>query len=129
MVGAADTPGLVGALEKIVLGPARPLVMSEDEPRRVAYHEGGHTILGLLVAGADPVNRVDAEIQRILEQAHDSGVQLLQQHRQALDALALALVETETLDEDEILRVTGLKPSPRLESLPRPIPAAANGKR
>ncbi len=46
------------ALEKIVLGPARPLLLSQDERQRVAYHEGGHTILGLLVAGADPVNRV-----------------------------------------------------------------------
>ena len=46
------------ALEKLVLGPARQLVMSPAERERVAYHEGGHTILGLLVPGADPVNRV-----------------------------------------------------------------------
>src|SRR5438552_11037329 len=46
------------ALEKLVLGPARNLVMSPAERERVAYHEGGHTILGLLVPGADPVNRV-----------------------------------------------------------------------
>ena len=46
------------ALEKLVLGPARHLVMSPAERERVAYHEGGHTILGLLVPGADPVNRV-----------------------------------------------------------------------
>ena len=32
--------------------------MSPEERERVAYHEGGHTILGLLVPGADPVNRV-----------------------------------------------------------------------
>jgi cell division protease FtsH len=32
--------------------------MSDEERTRVAYHEGGHAILGLLVAGADPVNRV-----------------------------------------------------------------------
>ena len=46
------------ALEKIALGPARPLLMSPDERKRVAYHESGHTILGLLVPEADPVNRV-----------------------------------------------------------------------
>src|SRR5207245_8145707 len=46
------------ALEKLVLGPARNLVMSPAERERVAYHEGGHTILGLLVPGADPVNRI-----------------------------------------------------------------------
>src|ERR687897_877603 len=46
------------ALEKIVLGPERPLLMSSEERERVAYHEGGHAILGLVVPGADPVNRV-----------------------------------------------------------------------
>ncbi len=84
---AASTPGLVGAdlsnlvneaallaarrneaavhqrdvldaLETLVLGPARTLVMSIEERQRVAYHEGGHAILGLLLPGADPVNRV-----------------------------------------------------------------------
>src|SRR5918998_1017580 len=46
------------ALEKIALGPERPLMMSPDERERIAYHEGGHAILGLVVPGADPVNRV-----------------------------------------------------------------------
>jgi len=84
---AASTPGLVGAdlrnlvneaallaarrngesvhqkdvldaLETLVLGPARALVMSVEERTRVAYHEGGHAVLGLLLPGADPVNRV-----------------------------------------------------------------------
>jgi cell division protease FtsH len=227
------------ALEKIVLGPARPLIMSQDERQRVAYHEGGHTILGLLVPGADPVNRVtivprgqalgvtyqrpeddrhnysreyliaritgamggraaeevvygtlttgaendmqqatdlarqmvtrwgmseqlgpvtlapadnpylqsidgysgsrpysettatmvDAEVQRILQQAHAAGVELLQQHRAALDALAHALIEHETLEEADILRVTGLQRAPRLISEPLPTLAVtgANG--
>jgi len=46
------------ALEKIVLGPERPILMSRDDRERIAYHEGGHAILGLVVPGADPVNRV-----------------------------------------------------------------------
>jgi cell division protease FtsH len=46
------------ALEKIVLGPERPLLMSRQDRERIAYHEGGHAILGLLVPGADPVHRV-----------------------------------------------------------------------
>jgi cell division protease FtsH len=32
--------------------------MSVEERTRVAYHEGGHAILGLLMPGTDPVNRV-----------------------------------------------------------------------
>lgn len=46
------------ALEKIVLGPERPLLLSQQDKERIAYHEGGHAILGLVVPGADPVNRV-----------------------------------------------------------------------
>ena len=46
------------ALEKIVLGPERPLLLSRADKERSAYHEGGHAILGLVVPGADPVNRV-----------------------------------------------------------------------
>jgi cell division protease FtsH len=34
------------ALEKIVLGPERPLLMSRQDRERIAYHEGGHAILG-----------------------------------------------------------------------------------
>src|SRR5205085_1840464 len=46
------------ALEKIVLGPERSLIMNPQDRERIAYHEGGHAILGLVVAGADPVHRV-----------------------------------------------------------------------
>src|SRR5690606_36282411 len=46
------------ALEKIVLGPERPLLLSQEDRERIAYHEGGHAILGLVVPGADPVHRV-----------------------------------------------------------------------
>jgi len=46
------------SLEKIVLGPERPLLLSHADKERIAYHEGGHAILGLVVPGADPVNRV-----------------------------------------------------------------------
>ncbi|MBN9330167.1 MAG: cell division protein FtsH [Comamonas sp. SCN 67-35] len=48
----------IDALEKIVLGPERPIILSEADKERIAYHEGGHAILGLVVAGADPVHRV-----------------------------------------------------------------------
>jgi cell division protease FtsH len=46
------------ALEKIMLGPERPILLSNDDRERIAYHESGHAILGLVVPGADPVHRV-----------------------------------------------------------------------
>jgi cell division protease FtsH len=216
------------ALEKIVLGPARPLLLSRDDRERIAYHEGGHAILGLVVRGADPVHRVtivprgqalgvtyqrpdsdrynypeaylrarivgmlgggaaeeivygtkttgaesdieqatalarrmvtrwgmservgmvqlaprenpylsspegygafagskpfseetaqviDEEVRKIIDESRDEAMRLLREHRAALDALAQALLERETLNEDEILEVTGLPRAPALE--------------
>jgi cell division protease FtsH len=214
------------ALEKIVLGPERPLLMSRQDRERIAYHEGGHAILGLVVPGADPVHRVtivprgqalgvtyqrpdadrynypeaylrarivgilggraaeeivygtrttgaesdieqatqlarsmvtrwgmsdelgmvqlaprqnqflgvggsyngsrpfseataqaiDAEVRRIIAECHDEARRLLTGHRAQLDSLADALLERETLDEREILEVTGLKAAPALSA-------------
>jgi cell division protease FtsH len=222
------------ALEKIVLGPERPLLMSPEERERIAYHEGGHAILGLLVPGADPVNRVtivprgqalgvtyqrpeedrynypeaylrarivgalggraaeeivygtrttgaesdieqatnlaramvtrwgmsdklgtvelaprdnpylggsgtyarerpyseetaraiDEEVSNIIDESHEEARRLLTEHREELEALAGALLERETLDEVEILKVTGLPPAPPLESRKVPTPDA-----
>ena len=33
-------------------------MLTHADRERIAYHEGGHAILGLVVAGADPVHRV-----------------------------------------------------------------------
>jgi cell division protease FtsH len=222
------------ALEKIVLGPERPLLMSPEERERIAYHEGGHAILGLVVPGADPVNRVtivprgqalgvtyqrpeddrynypeaylrariigalggrtaeeivygtkttgaendieqatnlarmmvtrwgmseklgtvelaprdnpylggsggyggeklfseetartvDSEVLRILGESHEEARRLLTEHRKELDALSQALLEHESLDEEEILEVTGLPPALPLENRKIPVPDA-----
>jgi cell division protease FtsH len=55
---AVHQKDILDALETVILGPARALVMSVEERTRVAYHEGGHAILGLLLPGADTVKRV-----------------------------------------------------------------------
>jgi len=227
------------SLEKIVLGPERPILLSRTDKERIAYHEGGHAILGLVVPGADPVNRVtivprgqalgvtyqrpesdrynypeaylrariigmlggraaeeivygtrttgaesdieqatniarmmvtrwgmsdelgtvqlaphenpylsggggygggfvgersfsestaatiDAEVRRIIDECHADARRLLGAHRPQLDRLAEALIDRETLDEQEILRVTGLPPAPALEET-KPSAAATN---
>jgi cell division protease FtsH len=214
------------ALEKIVLGPERPLLLSYADRERIAYHEGGHAILGLVVPGADPVSRVsivprgqalgvtyqrpdsdrynypeaylrariigmlggraaeeivyrtkttgaendieqatqlarnmvtrwgmserlgliqlapqenrflgtvdrsgggapyseetahavDEEVARIIRECYQEARRLLSEHRRELDGLAEALLARETLDEQEILEVTGLPAAPALAS-------------
>jgi cell division protease FtsH len=49
---------LTDALERIVLGAERKVMLSEDDRRRTAYHESGHAIVGMLTEGADPVRKV-----------------------------------------------------------------------
>jgi cell division protease FtsH len=224
------------ALEKIVLGPERPLLLSRADKERIAYHEGGHAILGLLVPGADPVHRVtivprgqalgvtyqrpdtdrynypegylrarivgmlggraaeeivygtrttgaesdieqatgiarrmvtrwgmserlglvqlaprenpylnvpdgyagtrpfsdetaeaiDSEIRKIIGDSYEEAKRLLAGHRKQLDALVEALLARETLNEQEILEVTGLPPAPSLTD-GRLAAAAADG--
>jgi cell division protease FtsH len=216
------------ALEKIMLGPERPILLSREDRERIAYHESGHAVLGLVVPGADPVHRVtivprgqalgvtyqrpstdrynypeaylrarivgmlggraaeeivygtrttgaesdieqatgiarsmvtrwgmseklglvqlapranpylggapafggdrpfsettaqmiDAEVQRIISESYDEACRLLRAHRKALDALVTALLQKETLDETQILDVTGLPPAAELPATP-----------
>jgi cell division protease FtsH len=49
---------LTDALERIVLGAERKVLISDQDRRRTAYHEGGHAIVGMLTPGADPVRKV-----------------------------------------------------------------------
>jgi cell division protease FtsH len=204
------------ALERIILGAERQVMMTLEDRRRTAYHEGGHAIVGMLTPGADPVRKVsiiprglalgvtfsapesdrfnysepevqakikvslggrsaeevvfgeastgaesdiqqlteiarqmvgrwgmsaaigpiaviprdgqgpflpgaaevspatqkliDDEVRRIVDQAHDEVVELLKKNRDKLDSLAKALLEHETLDEDDAYAAAGVPP-------------------
>jgi cell division protease FtsH len=206
------------ALEKILLGAERRIVLSPKDRERTAYHEGGHALLGLLVPGADPVRKVsiiprgralgvtvqspvddrqnypedylrariigalggraaekiiygvvttgaendllqvtqiarqmvvrwgmsdrvgplnfgedgenaspfgaphpyseetaqliDSEVREIVEGCFDQACSLLQEHRWRLDELTRVLLVEESIDEDQILRVVGMRREP-----------------
>ena len=63
---------------------------------------------------------IDDEMRRIAEECQVQAEQLLQEHRPQLDALAHALLRNDSLDEQEILKVTGIKQPPA-----EPVAAAA----
>jgi cell division protease FtsH len=46
------------ALDRILIGAERPLVLSEADLNVVAYHESGHALTGLLQEDVDPVTKV-----------------------------------------------------------------------
>ena len=55
---AVHSADFTDAVEKIVLGAERKILISPEDRRRIAYHEGGHAIVGMLTPGADPVRKV-----------------------------------------------------------------------
>jgi cell division protease FtsH len=46
------------ALDRIVLGSERRIILSPLERERTAYHESGHALLGMLQPGADRVRKI-----------------------------------------------------------------------
>jgi len=46
------------AKDKVMMGMARKVAISEDEKRLIAYHETGHALVAKLMPGGDPVHKV-----------------------------------------------------------------------
>ena len=46
------------AIDRIILGEARPLLMEEKDRMVVAYHESGHVLVAWLTPNTDPVHKV-----------------------------------------------------------------------
>lgn len=56
---AINMPEMEEAAERVIMGPERrSRVISDKEKRLTAYHEGGHTIVGMLLEHTDPVHKV-----------------------------------------------------------------------
>ncbi len=213
---AVEQRDFTDAIEKIILGAERQVVMTDADRKRTAYHESGHALVGMLTPGADPVRKVsiiprgqalgvtlatpetdrfsyahdeliakikvalggraaekvifgdlttgaesdiqnltqiargmvgrwgmsdaigavavtdgrqdgallpgvvpaslptqelvDQEVRRIVDDAEDEVIELIERERERLDALARALLERETLDQAEAYEVAGVQP-------------------
>ena len=56
---AINMPEMEEAAERVIMGPERKSrVICDKEKRLTAYHEGGHTIVGMLLEHTDPVHKV-----------------------------------------------------------------------
>ena len=54
-----DMPEMEEAAERVIMGPERrSRVIGDKEKRLTAYHEGGHTLVGMLLDNTDPVHKV-----------------------------------------------------------------------
>jgi cell division protease FtsH len=55
---AVEMADFTDAVEKILLGVERRVMMTEDDRERTACHEAGHALVGMLIPAADPVRKV-----------------------------------------------------------------------
>jgi cell division protease FtsH len=81
-----------------------PLSLGQDDPNAV--------FIGPKVAGAT-AERIDAEVLRLLNEAHDRAVAILTERRELLDRLRELLLVTETIDGTDLeAYASGAKPIP-----------------
>jgi cell division protease FtsH len=86
-------------------------------PVTVITEEGQLPILGASDISAQTQQLVDEEVRHLIERAHEQVTQLMSDHRAQLDSLADALLEHETLDQDEAYAAAGIA----MSGEPRPV--------
>jgi cell division protease FtsH len=62
--------------------------------------------------GEQTAQQIDAEIKRILTDAHDTASRILEEHRDKLEGITLRLLEIEVMEGDELRELLGLQPAP-----------------
>jgi cell division protease FtsH len=79
-------------------------------PVAVLPRDGSGPLLpGTAEVSPETQKLVDDEVRRIVEEAHKEVVALLRENRDKLDSLAHALLEHETLDEDDAYAAAGVQ--------------------
>jgi cell division protease FtsH len=96
--------------------------MVQLAPRENPYLGGAGGYGGARPFSEATAEAIDAEVLKIIGESHAEATRLLTAHRKQLDALAEALLSRETLNEQEVLQVTGLPPAPALETGILPAP-------
>ena len=109
-------------------GMSERLGLVQLAPQENPYLGGAAGFTGARPFSEETARAIDTEVRKIIGESHDEAKRLLTAHRKQLDALAEALLSRETLNEQEILEVTGLPPAPALETsmLPAPIGDSRN---
>ncbi|WP_441250068.1 ATP-dependent zinc metalloprotease FtsH [Kitasatospora sp. McL0602] len=105
------TTGAESDLEQvtnIARGMAGRWGMSERVGRLTAVPNDSQGAYGLSAAPTT-LDAVDEETRRIVAECYDDAIRLLTDHRDQLDALAAALLEAETLDEEAAYRAAGVQ--------------------
>jgi len=84
------------------------------------YSDGDTSLLQQRPYGEATASLIDSEVRRIAEESQAEAEKLLSEHRSQLDALAAALLKNDSLDEAEILAVTGVRTPAKEPAVPVP---------
>ncbi|HEX2194218.1 MAG TPA: cell division protein FtsH, partial [Candidatus Limnocylindria bacterium] len=96
-------------------------------PIAVLPSEGSGPLLPGVSEVSEATQRVlDEEVRRLVDTAHAEVTALLSENREKLDSLTNALLEAETLDEDDAYVAAGVERDGREEAGPRSV-AASDG--
>ncbi len=102
--------------------------MSEKMGTVALEGEGGRALFGAGVNGKEYSEKVsaeiDAEVKKIIDGAYQKALDIITEHRKALDAIAKALVEKETLereDFEQLLITHGITPKKKQEIVVEPM--------
>ncbi len=98
----------------------------------VAYGESNDTVfLGREITRSQPYSeetarKIDAEVFRLVDEQYKRATEILKTHRTALDAVAAALLEHETIEGKHVLEIlnTGAISSPVIREIPPALPKA-----
>jgi cell division protease FtsH len=139
---------LVFGADKVTTGAAQDIQQATDIARRMVTQFGMSDVIGPVAVGdreaeiflgREVVQRreisertaeiVDTEVKAILGSAFEHARSILTKYRDALDRLANALLERETLDREEVELVIAGKPLPPQGPAPAPTPAGTPASR
>jgi cell division protease FtsH len=70
----------------------------------------------------DTAQKIDAEVKRILTEAHDEARRVLRERREVLDELSRRLLEKEVIESEELLAIVGPVPAKERDAVPAEIP-------
>jgi cell division protease FtsH len=73
----------------------------------------------------DTAQKIDAEVKRILTEAHDEALRVLRERRDVLDRLSHRLLEKEVIESEELMTIMGPVPPKEPDAVPTEIPPPA----
>ncbi|MDT8341503.1 MAG: ATP-dependent zinc metalloprotease FtsH [Longimicrobiales bacterium] len=141
LFGGRVAEEMIFGRERVTTGAGNDIERATAMARRMVTSFGMSDLIGLMAVGDSEqevflgreighrrqvsehmAQQVDQEVKRILDQAHDDARRVLEQNTELLERIARALLERETIGQEEIERLDRGEALPPLEGVGHPLP-------